>query len=170
MKYPCLCVETCPSSIERNLDFAAWQASEIIQRFHLSRASVCGREDSKSRSWLAHSAHGGGRLENVEQLSNPRHCDEAHQDVHLVAAGDLTAKFCQKGWGTFARSKQPRDSESSRWSFGCSSDAMNGSEYLRWLDQRVHTSCGRLPKVNQQCVHEIELSFCLLCPLPAEFI
>jgi len=47
---------------------------------------------------------------------------------------------------------------------------MNGSEYLRWLDQRVHTSCGRLPKVNQQCVHEIELSFCLLCPLPAEFI
>ena len=45
---------------------------------------------------------------------------------------------------------------------------MNGSEYLRWLDQRVHTSCGLLPKVNQQCVHEIELSFCLLCPLPAD--
>src|SRR6187399_3010199 len=139
MKYPCLCVETSSSTIERDLDFTAGQTREIIERLHLGCTCVCSRQDSQPCARETRSTNSRHTLKDVEQLSNTCNCDEADQDIHLVAAGNLMAKIGQEGWRTFARSKQPRDGKSGLRYSRRGPNIVNCLEYLSRLDQGINT-------------------------------
>ena len=102
LEYPGLCVEAGATPVQRDPDFAAVQAREVVKRLHLGGAGVCGGENANLGPVVTRGAGGGHASQYIDQLSNATDGDEADENVDLVAGGGLASEFVEERWRALA--------------------------------------------------------------------
>lgn len=107
MKQPGLGMQPRAAAVERHAYFASGQPRQFVQGTRLRGAGVSRGENAKPGCHVATATTCRDLLQYVLQSANPRHRNEADQDVHLIGRSQLLADLLQQRWRSLAGGKKP---------------------------------------------------------------
>ena len=136
MEDPRLGMQTCAPAIQRNPNLHTRQPGQQVQRLHLGRAGIGGREDAQPCTRSAVGIDCSDSLQDVQQFPNPGLRDEADQDVDPVAGAQFALQLGQQGGCSSARREQPGHGQTDFRSQRHNPVSMNGLQKARRAAQQ----------------------------------
>ena len=137
MEDPRLGMQTCAPAIQRNPNLHTRQPGQQVQRLHLGRTGIGGREDAQPCSRSAVSIDRGDSLQDVQQFPNPGLRNEADQDVDPVAGAQFALQLGQQGGRSSARREQPGHGQTDFRPQRHNPVSMNGLQQARRAAQKL---------------------------------
>ena len=137
MEDPRLGMQTCAPAIQRNPNLHTRQPGQQVQRLHLGRAGIGGREDAQPCTRSTVSIDRGDSLQDVQQFPNPGLRDEADQDVDPVAGAQFALQLGQQGGCSSARREQPGHGQTDFRPQRHNPVSMNGLQQARRAAQKL---------------------------------
>ena len=136
MEDPRLGMQTCAPAIQRNPNLHTRQPGQQVQRLHLRRAGIGGREDAQPCTRSTVSIDRGNSLQNVQQFPNPGLRDEADQNVDPVAGAQFALQLGQQGGRSPTCREQPGHGQTDFRSQRHNPVSMNGLQQARRAAQK----------------------------------